>query len=136
MLGDLIGEEQGRITVRRVLPGEHGLPPTVESSFVASGTLLGVPVQDMGTYTARMRADGTLVGGGQGVLMGPGGAHASWHGQGVGTFTESGGNSFRGSIVYETDSPEFAAALRGAVGVFEWENTADGEAVGKFWAWR
>ncbi|MFD8483498.1 hypothetical protein [Kitasatospora sp. NPDC059673] len=135
MLGDLIGEEQGRITGQRVLASEHGLPPTVESSFAASGTLLGVQVRDLGTYTSRLRADGTLEGGGQGVLMGPGGAHASWHGQGVGTFTESGGNSFRGSIVYETDSPEFAA-LRGVAGVFEWETSADGEAVGKLWAWR
>ncbi|GGQ99877.1 hypothetical protein [Kitasatospora griseola] len=135
MLGDLIAEEQGRITGRRVLPGEHGLPPTVETSYAASGTLLGVPVQDMGTYTARLRDDGTLEGNGQGVLMGPGGAHASWRGHGVGTFTESGGNSFRGSVVYETDSPEFAG-LRGVAGVFEWENSADGEVAGKLWAWR
>ncbi|MFD8598535.1 hypothetical protein ACFV1L_26375 [Kitasatospora sp. NPDC059646] len=135
MLGDLIGEEKGRITGQRVLAGEHGLPPTVESSFAASGTLLGVRVRDLGTYTSRLRADGTLEGAGQGVLMGPGGAHASWRGHGVGTFTESGGNSFRGAIVYESDSPEFAE-LRGVAGVFEWETSADGDAEGKLWAWR
>ncbi|MEV4559686.1 hypothetical protein AB0K51_22190 [Kitasatospora sp. NPDC049285] len=135
MLGDLIGEEQGQITGQRVLGGEHGLPPTVETSFAASGTLLGVQVQDMGTYTARLRADGTLEGAGSGVLMGPGGAHASWKGLAVGTFTESGGNSFRGSIVYESDSPEFEG-LRGVAGVFEWETAADGKAAGRLWAWK
>lgn len=135
MLGDFIGEEHGRITGQRVLPGEHGLPPAVESSFAASGTLLGVPVRDIGTYTSRLRADGTLDGGGQGVLTGPEGAHATWTGHGVGTFTESGGNSFRGAIVYESDSPEFAA-LRGVAGVFEWETSADGQAAGKLWAWK
>ncbi|MFG2825534.1 hypothetical protein ACGFX4_39670 [Kitasatospora sp. NPDC048365] len=135
MLGDLIGEEQGQVTGQRVLAGEHGLPPTVETSFAATGTLLGVPVKDMGTYTARLRADGTLEGGGQGVLMSPTGAHATWKGQGVGTFTESGGNSFRGSIVYDSDSPEFAG-LRGVAGVFEFEVDADGKTVGKLWAWK
>ncbi|GAA2752438.1 hypothetical protein [Kitasatospora cinereorecta] len=135
MLGDLIGEEQGRTTVQRVVSGEHGLPPTVETSFVASGTLLGVAVNDMGTYSGRLRADGTLEGVGQGVLMSPTGAHATWKGQGVGRFTETGGTSWRGSIVYESDSAEFAG-LRGVAGVFEWEVDEAGKSSGKLWAWK
>ncbi|GAA3025596.1 hypothetical protein GCM10020229_41170 [Kitasatospora albolonga] len=134
MLGDLIGQESGTITGRRVVGGEHGLAPTVETSFAAGGTLLGVEVQDMGTYQARMRADGTLEGEGHGVLMGPGGANATWHGWGVGSFTEN-GNSWRGALIYTSGSPEFAA-LRGKVGVFEWEVAADGTAEGKLWAWQ
>jgi hypothetical protein len=135
MLGDLIAEEQGQITARRVLRGEHGLAPTMESSFQTTGQLLSVDVNDTGTYIARLRADGTLYGEGQGILMSPTGAHASWQGSGVGQFTESGAVSWRGSIVYDTDSPEFAE-LRGVAGVFEWEIDASGKAVGKFWAWK
>lgn len=134
MLGDLVGDEQGQTTVQRVLAGEHGLAPRVESSYVATGTLLGVVVNDTGTYTGRLRADGTLYGEGQGVLMSPTGAHASWQGQGVGTFTESGGVNWRGSLVYESPSPEFAG-LKGVAGVFEWNVSADGKAVGKIWSW-
>ncbi|WP_371497121.1 hypothetical protein OG871_14160 [Kitasatospora sp. NBC_00374] len=135
MLGDQLGSEEGRTTVRRVVAGDHGLSPTVETSFEADGQLLGVPVHDIGSYSGRMRADGTLAGIGQGVLMSPGGAHATWSGQGVGQFTESGGTSWRGSLVYESASPEFAA-LKGVAGLFEWEVEADGSAHGKLWAWK
>ncbi|GAA1195624.1 hypothetical protein F4556_002169 [Kitasatospora gansuensis] len=135
MLGDLIGQESGQITVQRVLAGEHGLPPAVEVSFAASGTLLGVEVNDLGTYESRVRPDGTLQGEGQGVLMSPTGASATWRGQGVGTFTASGGTSYRGAIVYSSGSPEFAD-LRGVAGVFEWEVDASGKAEGKLWAWK
>jgi hypothetical protein len=135
MLGDLIGEEQGQITVQRVLRGENGTAPAMETSFQTTGQLLGVTVNDTGTYTARLQPDGTLHGEGQGVMMGPSGAHASWQGLGVGQFTENGAVSWRGSIVYETDSPEFAG-LRGVAGAFEWETDASGKAVGKIWAWK
>jgi hypothetical protein len=135
MLGDLIAQESGQITLQRVEAGEHGLAPTVESSFVASGTLLGVEVNDMGTYSARLRPDGTMHGVGQGILMSPTGSNATWEAQGVGTFAESGGVSWRGSLIYTSDSPEFAD-LRGAVGLFEWEVDASGKAEGKLWAWK
>lgn len=134
MLGDLIGEEQGQIAVQRVVAGDHGLPPAVETTFRASGQLLGVAVNDMGTYTGRLRADGTLSGEGQGVLMGAEG-HATWSGIGVGQFTEGGGVSWRGAIVYSTDSPAFAG-LRGVAGVFEFETDSAGTATGKLWAWK
>ncbi|MEU9131228.1 hypothetical protein AB0D08_24500 [Kitasatospora sp. NPDC048540] len=135
MLGDLVGVESGRTTVQRVVASDHGLPPAVETSFEADGQLLGVPVHDLGSYTARLRADGTLSGLGQGVLMSPTGAHASWTGLGVGRFAEGGGTSWRGVIVYESASPEFAD-LRGVAGAFEWDVEADGSAHGKLWAWK
>ncbi|WP_040780768.1 hypothetical protein [Nocardia pneumoniae] len=135
MLGDLIAEEQGQVTVQRVVRGENGLPPAMESSFQATGHLLDVTINDTGTYTGRLRADGTLYGEGQGVIMSPTGAHASWQGSGVGILSENGSVSWRGSIVYDTDSPEFAA-LRGTAGVFEWETDASGKAIGKMWSWK
>ncbi len=135
MLGDQIGEETGQIVVQRVLEGEHGLPPAVETTFRATGQLLGTPVVEMATYTARLRVDGTLAGVGQGILMSPDGSHASWSGQGVGTFTGGGGVSWRGSVVYSSDSPAFAG-LRGIAGVFEYESDAAGKTTGKLWAWK
>jgi hypothetical protein len=134
MLGDKIGEETGQIVVQRVVGDEHGLPPSVETTFRAAGTLLGLPVTDMGTYTGRLRADGTLFGVGQGVLMGPDG-HATWSGQGVGRFTDDGGVRWVGAIVYSSDSPAFAG-LRGVAGAFEFTTDRDGAAVGNLWAWK
>src|SRR5713101_1931812 len=49
MLVGLLGQEQGQITSRRVLPG-NGLGPEMEVSFQANGVILGVQTNDVGTY--------------------------------------------------------------------------------------
>ncbi|MER5640955.1 hypothetical protein ABT095_28900 [Kitasatospora sp. NPDC002227] len=134
-LGDLIGHEEGQIVVQRVLPGDHGLPPTVESSFKATGTLLGVAINDIGTYVGRMRADGTLDGDGQGILMSPTGDSVTWQGRGVGSFGPDGSIRWVGSLTYVSASPAFAG-LRGIVGLFEWTTTQDGGASGDIRAWQ
>jgi hypothetical protein len=54
-----IGEETGQITGMRVLPdGSAG--PKVEVSFQASGTVMGVHGNNVGTYGSVTRPDGTL----------------------------------------------------------------------------
>ena len=40
MLGELIGEEIGKITAQRVLPSRDGMP-CMEISFETDGTMLG-----------------------------------------------------------------------------------------------
>jgi len=42
MLGDKLGEENGKVTVRRVLPGSAGGVPMMETSFQAAESILGV----------------------------------------------------------------------------------------------
>ena len=96
MLGEMIGEETGKITGTRVLASEGGAPK-VETSFQGTGRYLGIEVTDIGTYWAVMRPDGTLYGEGQGVVMAKGGGMANWTGQGIGRFTASGGVSYRGA---------------------------------------
>jgi hypothetical protein len=54
-----IGEETGQITGMRVLPdGSAG--PKIEVSFQASGTVMGVHGNNVGTYGSVTRPDGTL----------------------------------------------------------------------------
>lgn len=83
MLGEKLGGESGRVTSQRVLPNPCGAPK-METSFQATGTILGVSETDTGTYWAVLRPDGTLYGEGQGILMGKGGEMATWVGQGNG----------------------------------------------------
>ena len=47
MLGEMLGEETGKITGTRVLPSEGGAPK-LESSFQATGRLYGVEETDLG----------------------------------------------------------------------------------------
>lgn len=134
MLGEKIIEERGRVTGRRVLPST-GACPTVETSFEASGTVLGVSHNNIGTYRAVARPDGTLFGEGQGVVMGESGEMAQWAGQGVGRFTSAGGISFRGAIYFQTMSPAWSR-LNGMAVVFEHEVDRQGELHDQLWEWK
>ena len=134
MLGEKVGNETGRVVLRRVLPSDGG-PPRVETTFEATGKLLGVDVQDMGTYTAVVRPDGTLFGEGQGVIMSATGEMATWKGQGVGIFTSKGGIDFRGAIYYQSQSPKFAR-LNQMAAVYEHGADATGAVKTEIWEWK
>jgi hypothetical protein len=49
MLGEKIGEISGKVTMQRVLANLGGYPK-METSFQASGSVLGTNVKDTGTY--------------------------------------------------------------------------------------
>jgi len=134
MLGDKIAEASGRVTGRRVLPNPAG-GAKMESSFEASGKLVNVEVNEVGTYWSVVRPDGTLYGEGQGVIMGKGGEAASWVGSGVGTFTKDGGVSYRGAVYYTTSAAAWARLNRVAT-VFEFEVDAQGNSRAQLWEWK
>jgi len=134
MLGEKIGESTGKVGSRRVLPNPGG-GPKLESSFEAAGTILGVAQQEWGTYTAEMRADGTLFGHGQGVVMSKEGDVGTWTGSGVGTHTSDGGVSYRGALFFQTESPKWARLNSVAV-VFEHDVDAQGNARSQLFEWK
>jgi hypothetical protein len=76
MLGDKIGEETGHVKVQRVLPNPGGIPK-METTFEATGTILGAAHKTTGTYTSMLRPDGTVYGEGAGLVMGKEGEMAS-----------------------------------------------------------
>ncbi len=132
MLGDKIGEDSGQITGTKVLSVE---PPTLEVSFQAQGRLLGIETTEVATYTSQMRADGTIYGEGQGVVMASDGSVATWKGSGVGRATGEGmAASYRGAIYYSTTS-ESLSRLNEIAAVFEFEVDAEGATSAVFWEW-
>lgn len=134
MLGEKIGEESGKVTSRRVLANPGGAPK-VETSFEASGKLLGVDETEIGTYWSMVRPDGSLYGEGQGVIMGKDGDMASWVGQGVGTIKKDGAVSYRGAVYYQSASPKWTR-LNTVAGIFEYEVDAQGNTRSQLWEWR
>ncbi|MFI9580555.1 hypothetical protein ACIHCQ_01605 [Streptomyces sp. NPDC052236] len=134
MLGELLNEERGETTGMRVLPAEDG-HPAMEVSFQAAGTLLDTAAKDMGTYESFVRPDGTLFGDGQGILMTQDGETVTWHGQGIGHFTDTGGVNWRGAIYYQTASAKFAR-LAGIAGVFEFNTDEQGKVEAKVYEWK
>lgn len=132
MLGDKIGEVTGKRLVRRVLSVD---PPTAEVSFEDSGTMFGIPVTGMGTYTSVIRADGSILGTGQGISMTDDGEPVTWTGTGLGHFGPGGSVSYRGMLFMQTTSKKLAR-LNNACAAFEYEVDAKGSTTSKVWEWK
>lgn len=133
MLGEAIGELHGKRTGRRVLSTDAGLK--VEVSFEDSGKILGLGANNIGTYWATTRPDGSLYGEGQGVVVTEEGDMATWKGQGVGKFVGGGAVSYRGAVYYTTTSSKLAT-LNTIAAVFEFDVDASGNTHTKFWEWK
>ncbi|MFI6156184.1 hypothetical protein ACIBCA_26260 [Kitasatospora sp. NPDC051170] len=134
MLGELIGEVSGKDTGRRVLAAADG-HAVVEVSFEGTSGYYGVSVSGFGTYETELRADGTLFGDGQGVDMTADGQTVTWHGSGLGHFTDGGVVQYRGAIFFSTIAPQLEK-LNGVVGVFEFDVAPDGTSTGRIYEWK
>ena len=83
-LGELIGEDRGKMTGERVLDVQV---PKMETSFTMEGNYRGTLCTDVGTYTSVLREGGVLYGEGQGIVTTKDGQGiATWTGQGIGRF--------------------------------------------------
>ncbi len=134
MLGEKIGAETGKVTSQRVLPNPGG-GPKMETSFQATGKLLGVSTTSTGTYWSVVRPDGSVYGEGQGIGMGKGGESATWVGQGVGKVKKNGSVSYRGAVYYQTSARKWAR-LNSVAAVFEYEVDAQGNSSSQIWEWK
>ena len=133
MLGEQIAEANGKRTGRRVVGTDAGV--RVEVSFEDSGKILGIEANNIGTYWAQTRPDGSLYGEGQGVVVMQDGEMATWKGQGVGKLLAGGAVSYRGALYYSTASLKLARLNTIAV-VFEFEVDANGNTHTKSWEWK
>ncbi len=130
MLGELIEEESGKITGRRVVDVEG---PKIESSFTMNGKWVGQDVTDIGTYWGVMRegteTQGVVYGEAQGVATTKDGqGMATYTVQGIGRSTSPGKTRFHGSVFYRTTptSGGKLSSLNNIVGVFEYQEDEQG----------
>jgi hypothetical protein len=140
MLGEQYLELSGKITGQRVLDIEGH---TIETSVATKGTIKGVQVQEIITFTGRPTVEkGVLHGVGQGVITTTAGSAGgepemvTYTGEGVGRISSSGGVKWRGSIFSRTSSGGKLSFLNNMVGVFEAEIDADGNFSEKIWEWK
>jgi hypothetical protein len=133
MLGDLIGEMEGKISSQRVIDVEG---PTMETSVLASGSLKGVPVTEILTYVANPTSKGVLHGVGNGLITTEDGDIATYTGEGIGKVDASGLLKWRGAIFFEASSEGKLDSLNNIVGVFEAQVDAQGNFTDKTWEWK
>jgi hypothetical protein len=133
MLGQKLGTLTGTCT-NSVEPAV-GASPRFSTRAQGSGSLAGVDVQCMVSFSAQPNIDGSLYGEcpNSGLLMAADGM-ATFRATGAGRFTETGGSSFRGVAYFQASAPSLSD-LNGKAFVFHWEVDADGSTVWDLWEW-
>ena len=133
MLGEKIGHASGP-TELKVLPAKNGVPQ-LETKATGTGTFLGVEVQTMSTYSAELRADGSLYGEcpDSGLIMAADGV-ATFRASATGQMTEDGGAVFKGVAYFTTSAPSLSG-LNGKTIMFDWVTSADGTGTWDLWEW-
>ena len=134
MLGEQIGEETGKVVLRRVVSSEGG-DPKMEVTVQSTGKTLGIETRSTVTYLAGFRPDGSLYGEGQGILTTKGGETATFKTQGVGRLLGGGSVSYRGASYCYSDSPKLSR-LNAVACIFEYDTDAEGNSKAKLWEWR
>jgi type 1 fimbria pilin len=134
MLGEKIGEISGKVTMQRVLPNPGG-DPKMETSFQASGSVLGTNIKDTGTYWTIFRPDGTQYSEGQGVMMTNDGKAATWTGHGVGVRNKDGTATHRGALYFQTMPQKWSRLNKVAV-LLEYAVDAEGNTRSEYWEWK
>jgi hypothetical protein len=132
MLGELIGEMEGKVSSQRVI--DKG--PTMETSVTARGRFRGVQVTETITYVAKTMSKGVLHGVGNGIITTEDGDIATYTGEGIGKFDASGVLNWRGALFFETSSEGKLDSLNNIVGVFEAQVDAQGNFTDKTWEWK
>jgi hypothetical protein len=135
MLGELIGENEGKVSSQRVIDVKG---PTMETSVTASGRLRGVQVTETLTYVANTSSKGVLHGVGNGIITTQDGDLATYTGEGIGRYDASGVLNWRGAIFFEASSEGEGKLgfLNNLVGVFEAQVDAEGNFTDKIWEWK
>jgi hypothetical protein len=137
MLGEKIGEEHGKVTTRRVLPGEDPRYVKLEITIETEVTILGQKGGNIGTYSVYERVPGQIYGEGQGVIMLQSGESAIWNGHGVGTPTEDGmGIKIAASVAFQAGGSGKLAALNNVLVVVEHTAAGDGSAHSNLFEWK
>jgi hypothetical protein len=135
MLGPKIGEEHGRVTGRRILPGDDYRYVKMELTFETEATILGHQGMQMGTYTIFERVPGQLYGEGQGIFMTSEGDSAIWNGHGVGRMTGDGvGASFAAAVAFQASGK--LTDLNGMLVLVEHTTDNEGNAHSNLYEWK
>lgn len=118
-MGRLLTDEQGRLTVRRVLSVDDGRA-LVETTFETEGSLRGVHYTTLGTIQSLIRADGTLSGDLKAGLRTDANDTGVYRGITQGAYTEGTkhGRVYRGAITFER-AVGALAELDSTLAVFE-----------------
>jgi len=136
MLGEKIGSERGKVTSRRIIPGDDKMSfIKMEITVEMETTVYGVSGMNIGTYVVYERGPGQMFGEGQGIIMTNDGDGIIWQGVGVGRGEEDGSIAMAASIVCQTTS-EKLAKLNHLLVLVEQKADMAGSASSELYEWK
>jgi hypothetical protein len=132
-IGRLLTDEQGQLTVRRVLSVDNGTAK-VETTFETKGSLGEVAYTTLGTLQSIIRPDGTLYADLKAGLRTEGNDTGVYRGITGGTYTEGTAHArtYRGAITFE-NARGALAELNSALAVFELDIDDSGKVSFRTW---
>ena len=134
-LGNLILDETGQVMGMRVLSNDaNGV--NVEVSLQTTGTIRGVPENTLWTYEILTRPDGSVQGGGNGIMTTQEGDVISLIGNGSGRAAPPGETMNIRTMLHPHTTSTIFADLNGSALAGEYDVNADGTAVNKCWEWK
>ena len=138
MLGEILLTRESQAAEVRVIDSKTSKR---EVSIKATGKLKNnVDVNIIVTYCNNRRSDDVLYGEGQGVIIAINDNHnetATFKEYGIGKIVENNKISWRGSIIFQTNSKEKLSFLNNTIGLFETEeDNTTGIVIEKVREWR
>ena len=136
IFGNPFFDDRGsKVTGTRVI---NTNPVQTEDSFVANVTIRGVGnATDAGTFITTHKPGGITTSEGQGIVSTADGEIATYTAQDLGFTNETGYTTYRGIQIFATDSSGKMAFMDNLVGLYVYENNADGDRIsGKIWEWK
>jgi hypothetical protein len=132
-VGSLLTEEQGKITVRRILSVEDGTAKA-ETTYETAGLFHDVRYIDLGTLWSVIRPDGTLYGEWKGALRTEDNDTVVYRGITGGKYTEKAKHTrtYRGTLTFE-NARGALAELNSMLAVFEMEIGDTGNVIYRTW---
>ena len=134
-LGELVNEERGQISGVRIISAD-ATGTTSEVSLRAEGTIRGTRHVTNWTYEQIQRPDGSLYGYGRGVMTTENGDVVNLTGSGSAKVPTGGSPTLYRVINHYHTTSEKLQDLNYIAVVGEYEISADGSTVGKFWEWK
>jgi hypothetical protein len=134
MIGEMVGELTGKVTVQRLAKrfgGELMLERTIEEK----GKILGEEVTFIATTYAKERPQGGMIIKGDGMMMTPNGGKVNLHGSGIAVRGKGAVHSIHGVRYAQTSVPSLMR-LNDVALVFEIDIAPDGTMHDKMWEWK
>tara|TARA_B100001179_G_C18277576_1_gene269578 strand:+ start:37 stop:447 length:411 start_codon:yes stop_codon:yes gene_type:complete len=134
-LGNLILDETGQVMAMRVLSNDaNGV--NVEANIQTTGTIRGVSETTLWTYNILTRPDGSVQGGGNGIMTTQDGDFISLIGNGSGKAVPPGETTNLRTMLHPHSASPKCTDLNGTAWAGEYDVNADGSAINKCWEWK